>query len=326
MKILAIDTSCDDTSAALIAENRVLSNIISSQDAIHSRYGGIVPEIASRTHFLNIAATAKRALSEADVSFNDIDKIAVTKGPGLLGSLLVGLSYAKGLAYRFEKRLIGINHLEGHLYAPFIEKEVKYPFIGLVVSGGHTSIYKVLGNEKTELLGTTRDDAAGECLDKTARLWNLGYPGGKAIDRVAAKGDPGRFSFPRTALADGSFSFSGLKTAAIMFSKKYSDKIKDMMPDVAASFLEAVVDTLVIGAVAACKAEKIELLAVSGGVSANRRLRTKLSAACRENGIELLMPEARFTTDNAAMIGFVASMKGYDKNWTRLNASAVTSI
>ncbi len=326
MNILAIDTSCDDTSAAVITKDGVASNIINSQDSIHNKYGGIVPEIAARVHFSNIAGTVKKAVSDAETSFDAIDKIAVTMGPGLLGSLLVGLSYAKGLAYRFDKKFIGVNHLEGHLYSPFIGKTVRYPFVGLVVSGGHTSVYKVADDKTIELLGRTRDDAAGECLDKTARLWNLGYPGGKAIDRMAEYGDSCRFSFPRTALADGSFSFSGLKSAAIRFSKANRNMIKDAMPDIAASFLEAVVDTLITGSVNACRTQKISLLAVSGGVSANKRLRIRLSESCRENGIELVLPDNRFTTDNAAMIGFVASMKGYDKNYTKLNASAISAI
>ncbi len=310
MKILAIDTSCDDTSSAVVADNAVASNIIMSQDEIHKNYGGIVPEIAARAHFLHIAGAVKKALFIAGNTFDDIDKVAVTKGPGLIGSLLVGVSYAKGIAYRFDKKLVGINHLEGHLYAPFIGKTVKYPFIGLVVSGGHTALYKVLNGNDIRMIGRTLDDAAGECLDKTARLWGLGYPGGKAIDIMSRTGNPKQFKFPRIAFLNGNFSFSGLKTAAIRFSADNPSAVKNDIANVTASFLEAIVDTLILHSVKACKKENIDRLVISGGVSANKRLRAKMRRTCDGELIELILPDTEFTTDNAAMIGYTAFLKG----------------
>ena len=323
MKILAIDTSCDDTSASVVVDSVVASSIIMSQDEIHKNYGGIVPEIAARAHFQHIAGAVKRALLVADLTFEDIDKIAVTKGPGLIGSLLVGASYAKGIAYRFNKRLVGINHLEGHLYAPFIGKAVKYPFIGLVVSGGHTALYKVVNSDNIKILGRTLDDAAGECLDKTARLWGLGYPGGKAIDMISRAGNPKQFKFPKTAFLNGNFSFSGLKTAAIRFSTDNPSIIKNDIADAASSFLEAVVDTLILHSVKACKKENIGRLAISGGVSANKRLREKMRQTCDEERIELILPNNEFTTDNAAMIGYTALLKSEAKF---ADINAVSSI
>ncbi len=323
MKILAIDTSCDDTSSAVVVDDRVASNIIMSQDEIHKNYGGIVPEIAARTHFLHIAEAVKRALFVSGNTFKDIDKIAVTKGPGLIGSLLVGVSYAKGAAYRFNKKLVGVNHLEGHLYAPFIGKVVEYPFIALVVSGGHTALYKVLNSNDIQIIGRTLDDAAGECLDKTARLWHLGYPGGKAIDIISRAGNPKRFKFPRIAFLHGNFSFSGLKTAAIRFGAENPDAVKNDLADVASSFLEAVVDTLILHCIKACRKENIDRLAVSGGVSANKRLREKLKQTCVGERIELIFPDIEFTTDNAAMIGYTAFLKGESESF---DMDAISSI
>ncbi len=309
--ILSIESSCDETSAAVVKNGRdVLSNVISSQISIHKRYGGVVPEIASRKHIEAIDIVVKDALEEAKVSLKDIDAVAVTYGPGLVGALLVGLSYAKALAFASEKPLIGVHHIEGHICANYIEnKQWKPPFICLVVSGGHTHLVHVKDYCEYEILGKTRDDAAGEAFDKVARAINLPYPGGPEIDKLAKAGNPYAIDFPRVMLDsdDFDFSFSGLKSAVLNYlnkSKMTGNEINNA--DVAASFQQAVVDVLTAKTINACKKTGIKKVAMAGGVSANSFLRNTMKKACDENGFELNVAKPILCTDNAAMIGSAA--------------------
>ena len=309
--ILAIETSCDETSAAVVRNGReILSNIISSQIDIHKRFGGVVPEVASRKHLESISMVIDEALSEAEVSLKDLDAVAVTYGPGLVGALLIGLSTAKAIAYSSGLPFIGINHIEGHISANYIEnKELEPPFTCLVASGGHSHIVNVVDYNSYEILGRTRDDAAGEALDKIARAMGLGYPGGPLIDKLAASGNREAINFPRAFLEEGSydFSFSGLKSAALNYlnSKKMRDEeIKSA--DIAASFQEAVVDVLSAKLVKAALDKKSKYAVLAGGVAANSRLRELLKQRGEKAGIKVLYPSPILCTDNAAMIGCAA--------------------
>jgi N6-L-threonylcarbamoyladenine synthase len=308
MRVLAIESSCDDTAAAVVVEGRrVLSNVVSSQVDIHAKYGGIVPELASRRHIEAIYAVIDEALERAKMRPADIDGIAVTQGPGLVGSLLVGLGTAKAMAFALKRPFVGMHHLEGHINAIFTEEEVPYPFIALVVSGGHTSIYRIDGIGKYRTLGQTRDDAAGEALDKIAKFLGLGYPGGIVIERLAKKGNPRAFDFPRAFLGRDSFdfSFSGLKTSAFnMLRKRSSEEIETRIHDIAASFQEAVVEVLVKKTLLAAKNENLNRIVVSGGVAANSRLREEFAKKSEEySGSRVFFPSPGLCTDNAAMIG-----------------------
>ncbi|MDR2648958.1 MAG: tRNA (adenosine(37)-N6)-threonylcarbamoyltransferase complex transferase subunit TsaD [Clostridiales bacterium] len=305
MLILGIETSCDETAAAVVRDGQfVLSNVIASQINVHMEYGGVVPEIASRKHIENIGRAVDAALREADTRKHQIDAIAVTNGPGLVGALLVGLSYAKAFSFALNKPLIGVNHIEGHICANLLgNSPISPPFICLVVSGGHTHLLCVLDNWKMEVLGRTRDDAAGEAYDKTARALGLPYPGGPSIELLAKEGNPCAIMFPRALSDDRGFSFSGLKSAVLNYlNKQRMAGAAFSKADVAASFQKAVVDVLTDKALSACLALNINTLALAGGVSSNSALRESMRLACEKNNIALFAPPPVFCTDNAAMI------------------------
>lgn len=313
MYILAIETSCDDTAASVLLNGRkVLSNVVSSQVSVHQKYGGVVPELASRKHLEAIVPVVKEALEIAGVTLKDIQAIAVTQGPGLIGSLLVGLSFAKSLAFSAGIPFVGINHIEAHLSAVFLEKEApRFPYIGLVVSGGHTSLFRVNGFGKYILLGQTRDDAAGEAFDKVAKFLGLGYPGGPIIEKLSKNGNPNSIRFPRPYLGKDSldFSFSGLKTAVVNYIKsrhnKKEDLPKDLIHDIVSSFQEVVVDVLVKNTINAAKIQRVRRIVISGGVASNQYLREKMKLAAQEEKIKVYVPSPYLCTDNAAMVGVV---------------------
>jgi N6-L-threonylcarbamoyladenine synthase len=313
MLILGIDTSCDDTAASVVEGGRkILSNIVSSQNEIHEKYGGIVPEIASRRHIEMVWPVTKEALIGAGIGLEDISAIAVCHGPGLIGSLLVGVCFAKSLAFANSIPLIAVNHLEGHIYSSFLEEPApEFPFIALVVSGGHTSIYRVNGFGKYTELGRTVDDAAGEAFDKVAKLLGLGYPGGPFIDALSVKGNAKAVNFPRPRLERSfDFSFSGLKTAVVTYRKKNQNIRKE---DVAASFQAAVIDVLVSKGVKAAKKEGIDNIVLAGGVSANSSLRVLLQERAGKEKIKVFLLSPLLCTDNAAMIasaGFFHAQEG----------------
>lgn len=325
--ILAIESSCDETAAAVVRNGRdVLSNVISSQIAIHTLYGGVVPEIASRKHMEKINQVIEQALSDADMKLNDVDAIGVTYGPGLVGALLVGVSAAKAISFASGKPLVGVHHIEGHISANYIEnKELEPPFVCLVVSGGHTHIVIVNDYGKYEVIGRTRDDAAGEAFDKVARAIGLGYPGGPKVDKIAKEGNPHAIEFPRAVIDDApyDFSFSGLKSAVLNYIN--SCKMKDIpvnTADVAASFQQAVTDMLVSRAIKAVKANGMDKLAIAGGVASNSAIRAALIEQCDKNNIRFFSPSPGLCTDNAAMIGAAAYyeyMDGVRNGWD-LNA------
>lgn len=302
MKILGIETSCDETASAVVEDGRtILSSVISSQFHIHEKFGGVVPELASRDHIRQILPIIDQALKQANTTLSDIDAIAVTHGPGLIGSLMVGVTVAKALAYANQKPLIPIHHIEGHLASAFLgSPDIQFPLVGLVASGGHTHLYYVRKMGEYELIGKTIDDASGEAFDKVAKLLNLGFPGGPAIDRVAQNGNPKFIEFPRPFLQGMDFSFSGLKTSVLVWLKShYGQEYK--VADVAASFQEAIVDTLVKKLKKAVEIRNVQQLVVCGGVSANSRLRTKLTQTFDGVANVALTPLA-YCTDNAAMI------------------------
>jgi N6-L-threonylcarbamoyladenine synthase len=302
--VLGIESSCDETAAAVVKDGVLLSNIIASQIKDHSAYGGVVPEIASRKHMEAISPVITEALAEAQVKLNDIEGIAVTRGPGLIGSLLIGLSTAKALAYALDIPFVGVNHLEGHIMASFLaEKKPQFPFVALVVSGGHTNIYLVKNYHAFQLLGQTRDDAAGEAFDKAAKLLDLGYPGGVVIDKMAKTGNPKAFDFPRAMKDSPDFSFSGLKTSLLVMVKKRGRNFSgEEMPDVVASYQEAIMDVLVEKTLKAARENCISQIVVCGGVAANSRLRQRFADATSKTGMDLFIPPMVLCTDNAAMI------------------------
>lgn len=309
--ILAIESSCDETSAAIVVNGRdVLSNVIASQIDTHKKFGGVVPEVASRMHIEVIDSVVKAALEEAEVTLDDVDGIGVTYGPGLVGALLVGLQYAKGLALGAKKPLIGVNHIQGHISANFIQyKDLKPPFVSLVVSGGHTFIVYVKGYRDFEVIGQTRDDAAGEAYDKVARALGLGYPGGPKIDKLAKEGNPDAIEFPRAKFHDDTldFSFSGVKSAVLNYLNKAKMKeIEVNKADVAASFQKAIVDVLKNNVFLTCERRGVNKIAVAGGVASNSCLRETLQKEGAKRGIEILFPAPILCTDNAAMIGSAA--------------------
>ena len=324
--ILAIESSCDETAAAVVKNGReVLSNIINSQIDIHTNYGGVVPEIASRKHIENIDGVIELALKKAGVTLNDITAIAVTYGPGLVGALLVGVAEAKALAFATGKPLVGVHHIEGHICANYVEnKELEPPFAALVVSGGHTHLVKVNDYGSYEIVGRTRDDAAGEAFDKVARAVGLGYPGGPKVDKLAKEGNPHAFEFPRAHVEDApyDFSFSGIKSAVLNTLNKYEMKGESInKADLVASFQNAVVDALVSRAMMLVKEEHFDKLAVAGGVASNSALRNALQTACDEAGVKFYSPSPGLCTDNAVMIGAAGyyeyikgTRHGYDLN------------
>jgi len=307
MIILGIESSCDETAAAVVRDgSHIISNVISSQVDFHKKYGGVVPEIASRKHQENIIPVIREALLQADMKLGDIEGIAVTQGPGLVGSLLVGINVAKAMAYSRDITLAGINHLEGHLLAPLLEHSITFPAVTLVVSGGHTNLYLVNSIGRYRLLGKTRDDAAGEAFDKVAKLLDLGYPGGVIIDRLAKKGDASAIDFPRPMLYDGTsdFSFSGLKTAVLYHVKKIPPMtISDtQIQDIVASFQASVVDILVEKTMQAALANHARAIMVTGGVACNSLLREQMNTRGRSEQIDVFFPSPVLCTDNAAMI------------------------
>lgn len=317
-RVLGIESSCDETAAAVVAGGRViLSSVVASQADLHRRYGGVVPEIASRRHVELILPAIDTALHQAGIGGADLDAVAVTYGPGLVGSLLVGLSAAKALAFALQKPLIAVNHLEGHLYANLLtHPDTAPPYVCLIVSGGHTEILYVPEYGEYTLMGRTRDDAAGEAFDKIARLLGLGYPGGPALERAAQGGDPEAFAFPRALRGEPGydFSFSGLKTAGLYAWRDIeARRVPVPLADFAASFQEAVVDALVERAVRAARDRNVRTLLLAGGVAANRRLQQRLAESARAAGVDLYCPPPALCTDNAAMIaaaGYFAWQKG----------------
>lgn len=325
--ILAIESSCDETAASVVKNGRcVLSNIISSQIAIHTLYGGVVPEIASRKHIEKINQVVEAALKEADVTLDDIDAIGVTYGPGLVGALLVGVAEAKAIAYAKKKPLVGVHHIEGHVSANYIEHpDLEPPFLCEIISGGHTHLVIVKDYGSFEILGRTRDDAAGEAFDKVARAIGLGYPGGPKIDKLAKEGNPHAIDFPRAHMEDApyDFSFSGVKSAVLNHLNKCRMTGEPIVEaDIAASFQQAVVDVLVDNAIRAAKDYHMDGLAIAGGVASNGALRAAMEAACEKEGIRFYRPSPIFCTDNAAMIGVAAYyeyQKGTRHGWD-LNA------
>ena len=324
--ILAIESSCDETAAAVVKNGReVLSNVINTQIAIHTEYGGVVPEIASRKHIENINPVIKKALTDAGVTLDDIDAIGVTYGPGLVGALLVGVAEAKAIAFAKNKPLVGVHHIEGHISANYVEnKELEPPFVALVVSGGHTHLVKVNDYGEYEIIGRTRDDAAGEAFDKVARAIGLGYPGGPKIDKLAKEGNPEAIELPRAHVDDApyDFSFSGIKSAVLNYINSANMQGKEInRADVAASFQKAVVDALVSRAVKLAKECGMDKLAIAGGVASNSALRAAVQEECAKNNIRFYSPSPVLCTDNAAMIGAAAYYEyikgvrhGYDLN------------
>ncbi|OPY78374.1 MAG: tRNA N6-adenosine threonylcarbamoyltransferase [Syntrophorhabdus sp. PtaU1.Bin153] len=308
MLVLGIDTSCDDTSLALLRDGKtLLSNVVSSQVDLHRVFGGVVPEIASRRHIELIEGLYRETLRQGDISGSSIDAIGVTAGPGLIGSVLVGLCFAKGLALSLGKPLIAVNHIEAHAMSIFLEKEVAFPFIALVVSGGHTIMLLIEGFGKYRALGSTRDDAAGEAFDKIAKYLGIGYPGGKVIEDLSAKGKGDYVAFPRPMADEKNydFSYSGLKTAMINYIKKYGVTDYDLS-DIMASFQEAAFDVLTNKTIRAARDLEISRIVVGGGVASNGRLRQLFAERCREEGMEALFSSPEFCTDNGAMVARVA--------------------
>ena len=308
--ILAFDTSCDDTSVAILKREGGYVNLVSSQDEIHKKLGGVVPELAARRHAEVIAYLTKEALERARLKLEEIEYISVTVGPGLLPSLLVGVAFAKSLAYSLKLPVIPVNHIEGHIFAPFFKRELKFPFLSLVVSGGHTHLFLVKGVGEYELIGRTLDDAVGEAFDKVARVLGLGYPGGPIIDRLSKTGDPYRFKIPQGLKYEKSlnFSFSGVKTHVKNLVNKMGVLSKTDIADIAASFQRASIDILLEKTVRASKELGVNIVSVSGGVSANSYLREVFKKEAKNQDFELVLPEKEMTTDNALMIAYRASL------------------
>jgi N6-L-threonylcarbamoyladenine synthase len=328
MLVLGVETSCDDTAAAVLQDGRtILANVVSSQDQVHGPYGGVVPELASRQHIKSVLPIVDEALRKAGATLENIDGIAVTYGPGLVGSLLVGLSMAKAIAYRTGIPYVGVNHLEAHLLAIHLEQAVAFPYIALLVSGGHTLLYNVRGVGEYRHLGGTRDDAAGEAYDKVAKMLGLGYPGGRAIDNLAKSGDAKAIRFPRARLKKSAceFSFSGIKTAVWHYLKdKDREHVEPRRADIAASFQEAVVDMLITPTLSAALTHGVGRIVLSGGVAANTRLRDKMRDKAAAEGLEVFYPAPKFCTDNGAMIaltGYHWLQRGRRDDF-RLNADA----
>lgn len=329
--ILAIESSCDETAAAVVRNGRdVLSNVIYSQIDLHTVYGGVVPEIASRKHIEKVTQVVDKALSDASLTLNEIDAIAVTYGPGLVGALLVGVSFAKSLSFATGIPLIGVHHIEGHICANYIEnKELKPPFMALVVSGGHTHLVKVADYGEYEILGRTRDDAAGEAFDKVARAIGLGYPGGPKVDKVSKEGNPDAIVFPKAKVNDSvyDFSFSGLKSAVLNYLNQAQMKDETInVADVAASFQKAVVDVLVEHTIQAAGEYGFKEIALAGGVASNSSLRSAMEEACKNRGLTLYRPSPIFCTDNAAMIGVAGYYEYIKGNRSDFHLNAVPSL
>jgi N6-L-threonylcarbamoyladenine synthase len=329
--LLALETSCDETSAALVDRGRVLSNVVSSQVGLHAEYGGVVPELAAREHLRNLLPVARAALAEADVGTAALDAVAATQGPGLPSALLVGLKAAQGLAFALNRPFLGVHHHEAHLYSPWIAGEPPLadfagfePNVSLVVSGGHTMLVHVESLLKHRLLGSTLDDAAGECFDKVGKLLGLPYPAGPVIDRLAEKGNPSAFDFPRPMLSEPNddFSFSGLKTSVRYFIRDHPELVEDggQLRDLCASAQKAIVDVLVAKTISAARRLRVQCVTASGGVTCNRALRRELQAACAREGVQLRLAQSALCTDNAAMIGILAEARLRTGSLTDLDA------
>lgn len=303
MIVLGLESSCDDTAAGIVQDGRELASVVASQDDVHGPYGGVVPELAARNHVVHVVPVVRRALDVAGLSLSDLDGVAATMGPGLVGCLLVGLSAAKSIARARGLPFVGVNHIEGHLLSIELDEELRRPFLGLVVSGGHSALYWAGEDGSYGLLGSTRDDAAGEAYDKAAKLLGLGYPGGREIEKLAREGDPTAFSFPRPRVkgAELDLSFSGLKTALRLTIEKNPDA---RPADIAASFQAAVVDTLLIATRRAIGATGARTVVVTGGVSANQALRAAMEAMAEEEGADLRVPPLKRCTDNGVMIAY----------------------
>lgn len=329
--ILAIESSCDETSAAVVKNGReVLSNVISSQIDIHKKFGGVVPEVASRNHILNISSVVAEAMETANVGYSDLSAVAVTYGPGLIGALLVGVSYAKGIAVAHKLPLVAVNHIHGHIAANYItHKDLEPPFVCLVASGGHSHILYVNDYMDFEILGRTHDDAAGEAFDKIARVIGLGYPGGPKIEALAKSGKCDAMKFPRVYFSDApyDFSFSGVKTSVINYLHNAEQKGIEVIPaDIAASFQAAVKDVLVEHTVSAALDKKVKKVALAGGVSANGALRKAFLDACQKNNLELYYPQPILCTDNAAMIGCAGYYKFLKGEFATSDLNAVANL
>ncbi|MEJ5266560.1 MAG: tRNA (adenosine(37)-N6)-threonylcarbamoyltransferase complex transferase subunit TsaD [Bacteroidales bacterium] len=335
VKVLGIESSCDDTSAAVLIDGKLYSNVINSQ-SIHQKYGGVVPELASRAHQQNIVLVVKEALELAELSFADIDLIAFTRGPGLLGSLLVGSSFAKGLAIAGGKKIIGVNHLHGHLLAHFLREKnepdfvPKYPFLCLLVSGGHTQIIVVKSALNYEIIGETIDDAAGEAFDKCAKVLGLGYPGGPIIDKLAQKGNPDSIKFSKPQIPNFDFSFSGLKTSFLYHIRdqihKNPEYLSDNLENICASLQKTIVEILADKLAKAAKITGIKEISISGGVSANSGLRTQLLNMAEKNSWNLHLPKLKYTTDNAAMIALVGYYRFIEGYYDSLDVSTEAKL
>lgn len=328
MVILGIETSCDETAAAVVKDGRkILSNIVASQISTHRKYGGVVPELASRKHVESIVPVINEALSEARITIDGIEGVAVTRGPGLVGSLLVGICVAKSIAYVKNIPLIAINHLEGHVLAAFLEEKIpSFPFVALVVSGGHTNLYYVSDFATSELMGQTKDDAAGEAFDKVAKLLHLGYPGGVVIDALSKEGNPNAINFPRAYMEKDTFdfSFSGLKTAVVNYVKQNPNILEHpgshiiSVVDLAASFQEAVVDVLISKTIEAAEEKGVDQIVLAGGVACNSRLRARLKDVAHDRGLKVYIPAPELCTDNAAMVaacGYYRLKKGFQSSF-----------
>jgi tRNA N6-adenosine threonylcarbamoyltransferase len=328
--VLGIESSCDETAAAVVLDGRrILSNVVASQDGIHAPYGGVVPELAARRHIEVITPVVEKALADAGVGLADLDGIAVTHGPGLVGSLLVGCSVAKALAYARRLPLVGVNHLEGHIYAAFLgDDPPEHPFLALVVSGGHTALYLSRAPREYALVGQTRDDAAGEAFDKVAKLLGLGFPGGPTVQRVAERGDAGAVSFPLAQMSDRTpdFSFSGVKTSVSLYVKRHGPLSEAEVADVAASFQAAVVKVLVRKTVKALLHAGVKRVVMTGGVAANGPLRAGLAGEARDQGFRLHVPAPRLCTDNAAMIAAVGTDRLLAGERASLSLNAVADL
>ncbi|MBQ2614172.1 MAG: tRNA (adenosine(37)-N6)-threonylcarbamoyltransferase complex transferase subunit TsaD [Clostridia bacterium] len=331
MRILAIESSCDETAAAVIQDGtQILSNVINTQIELHKIYGGVVPEIASRKHIENINAVIEKALSDAELTLNDIDAIAVTQGPGLVGALLVGVSAAKGLAFALKKPLIPVHHIKGHICANFLENpELKPPFLCLVASGGHSHLVMVKEGMEVDVLARTRDDAAGEAFDKVSRVLGLGYPGGPAIQKKAEEGDPNAIRFPRVNMGEDGFdfSFSGVKTAVLNYLHHAEQKGEEIsVANVAASFQEAVIDVLSEHLIACAKKYGVRQIALAGGVAANQPLRERIKKKAEEHQMFFQYPRFSLCTDNAAMIGCAAFYEYQKGNLADMTLNATPNL
>lgn len=327
INILAIESSCDETSASIIQNGKVVNNIIASQ-AIHSKYGGVVPELASRAHQQDIVRVVDEAFKSAPIKKEDLNAVAFTRGPGLLGSLIVGTSFAKALALALEIPLIEINHMQAHVLAHFIEEpKPKFPFICLTVSGGHTQLVLVKDYLDMEVIGETADDAVGEAFDKAAKMLGLGYPGGPIIDKLASEGDPKRFDFPMSQMKGLNFSFSGIKTALLYFIQRNGeDFVKENMADIAASYQHTLLKMLFKNLKKAAKEYQIKEIAIAGGVSANSGLRSQLEVKGKQLGWQVYIPEFQYCTDNAAMVAIAAHYKYLKEDFTDQSVSPMPQL